>query len=133
MSSTTDDHHCGVVSTLHRPWDTEGYCEIKATVLGERYDLSIVLIGDTRARTLNRAHRARTTPANVLSFPVTPRAGEIFLNIARIRREAATFGLSPEGHARFLLIHGCLHLKGYSHGGTMERAEARLLKRFNVR
>jgi probable rRNA maturation factor len=104
-----------------------------AHILGPRYDLSVVLIGDTRARTLNRTTRGKDTPANVLSFPLTPAAGEIFLNPARAAREAHRFGLSPEGHLRYLFIHGCLHLKGYTHGSTMEKAEATLVKKFHIR
>jgi probable rRNA maturation factor len=72
-------------------------------------------------------------PANVLSFPLTKNSGEIVLNIAKIKREASKFGFSPQGHAKYLLIHGCLHLKGYTHGSTMEQAEERLVKKFSLR
>jgi probable rRNA maturation factor len=92
-----------------------------------------VLIGDTRARTLNKRHRNKDYAANVLTFPLSPNEGEIFLNVARISREAHRYNLSPSGHACYLLIHGCLHLKGYSHGGTMEEAEQKYLKKFSIR
>lgn len=119
--------------TVRRPWDTSGYVRIVTRILGDTYDLSLVLIGDTRARALNRTYRAKNTPANVLSFPLTPHSGEIFLNLARITREARHFDHTPAEHARYLLIHGCLHLKGYDHGSRMERAERDLCALFAIR
>lgn len=120
-------------STLRRTWNTSGYGALAQSVLEPGYELSVVLVGDRRARALNTTYRGKTYAANVLSFPLSPERGEIFLNIAKVCREAKRFGLSPEGHARFLLIHGCLHLKGYTHGSTMEEAEQRLCERFNIR
>lgn len=84
-------------------------------------------------RRLNETYRGKGTPANVLSFPLGKDAGEIFLNPARARREARSFELSPEGHLEYLLIHGCLHLKGLDHGSTMDRAEVSYRKQFGVR
>jgi probable rRNA maturation factor len=115
------------------PWSTKGYADIVRSILGKSYTLSLVLIGETRARRLNQECRGKSTPANVLSFPLDKNSGEVFLTIPRIIKEAKRFGLSPEGHAKFLLIHACLHLKGYTHGSTMERAEDRLVKSFHIR
>lgn len=122
-----------VSRTIRSKWSTAGYDDIVRHILGKRYELSIVLIGDTTARTLNRTHRGKDTPANVLTFPLDDTSGEIFLNIPKIKRQASTFGLSPAGHAKFLLIHGCLHLKGHTHGVTMEKAEERLAEKFDLR
>ncbi|MBP9759805.1 MAG: rRNA maturation RNase YbeY [Candidatus Pacebacteria bacterium] len=124
---------CSVTSTLRRSYDTSDLCGIAQKILGSTYHLSVVLIGDKKARLLNKAHRNKDTAANVLSFPLDHTQGEIFLNVARIIREAHTFDLTPEGHLRYLLIHGCLHLKGHSHGGTMEEAERRFVKKFSLR
>lgn len=124
---------CRVHSTLRRSISTIGLCAIKEAVLGKRYELSITLVGDIRSRTANRTYRAKDKPTNVLSFPLDETHGEILLNVPQIERECARFDLTPGGHLRFLLIHGCLHLKGYDHGGTMERAETKLLNKFNIR
>jgi len=82
---------------------------------------------------LNKTCRGKDAPANVLSFALDTTAGEIYLNVPRIRREAHAYGLTPHGHAKFLFIHACLHLKGHTHGSTMEQAEEALLKRFDIR
>ena len=122
-----------VSRTIRQPWNTAGYDSIVRSILGPAYNLSLVLMGDTRARALSTTYRDKNTPSNVLTFPLGPQQGEVFLNIPRIRREAHIFGLTPAGHAKFLLIHACLHLKGYAHGSTMERAEHMLVLKFNLR
>jgi rRNA maturation RNase YbeY len=122
-----------VAKTIRSAWSTAGYDAIVRHILGARYSLSVLLCGDRTAARLNREHRGKDTAANVLTFPLTETSGEILLNIAKVRREASKFGLSPQGHAKFLLIHGCLHLKGYTHGSTMELAEERLAKKFDLR
>jgi len=124
---------CTIAKTTRRPWKTDPFASIAARILGSSYDLSVVLIGDKRARALNITHRGKCSPANVLTFPLTARKGEVFLNLARIMREAHRFGLSPAGHAQFLLIHACLHLKGRTHGSTMEKAEDYYVRKFDIR
>lgn len=122
-----------VTRTIRQAWSTAGYDAIVRSILGASYTLSLVLIGDMRARALSTTYRNKDTKSNVLTFPLGSHSGEVFLNIPKIRREAHVFGLSPEGHAKFLLIHACLHLKGYAHGSTMERAEDRLVRKFKLR
>ena len=122
-----------VTRTIRQPWHTTGYEDIVRSILGPTYTLSLVLVADARARALSKTYRDKDTKSNVLTFPLGPDSGEVFLNVPKIRREAHIFGLTPAGHAKFLLIHACLHLKGYAHGGTMEKAENRLVRKFKLR
>jgi probable rRNA maturation factor len=103
---------------------------VKERVLGTRYELSLVFIGAARSQTLNRTYRHKDYPTNVLAFPLHEQAGEIFINVDRVRTEARTFGRTPSEHACALFIHACLHLKGHRHGSRMENTEARLIKAF---
>ncbi len=124
--------NCVITSTVRRSVDTGDLCGIAQHILGKEYQLSIVITGDMRARRINRTYRHKDYAPNVLSFPLDERSGEIYLNIARITRECHSFKLSPKGHLRYLLIHGCLHLKGYRHGSTMDHTEQELIERFNI-
>lgn len=99
-------------------------------VLGERYDVSVVFIGNARSHRLNAIYRGKDGPTNVLSFPVGKDMGEIYINVPYAVKEAAKYDHAPEVHLAYLFIHGLLHLKGLDHGPLMERTEARLLKRF---
>jgi probable rRNA maturation factor len=122
-----------VSKTIKKKWNTSGYEEIVGDILGKKFNLSIVLIADKKARSLNMKYRNKKNPANILTFPISKDTGEIFINIAGVKREARKFGLSQKNYAKFLLIHGCLHLKGYAHGSTMESAEDKLLKKHTLR
>lgn len=104
---------------------------IARSILGTRYDLSLVLCGDALARKINRAHRKKTYAANVLSFPLGKNEGEIFLNIEAARREARQFDVTLRARLTLLFAHGCLHLAGLTHGRTMDRLEARVVRKFS--
>jgi probable rRNA maturation factor len=106
--------------------------EIKNKVLGTRYQLSLVFVGDARGRALNQKYRKKQTVPNVLAFPLSQSEGEIFISPNRARKEAAQFGMSVRAHIAFLYIHGLLHLKGLAHGSTMERKEQQLLRTFDI-
>jgi probable rRNA maturation factor len=129
ISSTSEIE---IRNATRTPWDTRSFSAIAATILGSRYSLSIVLIGDARARALNMQYRHKAYPANVLSFPLSTTSGEIAINLAKVKREAHRYSLTTHGYAQFLLIHSCLHLKGYDHGSRMEKAEQVFLKQFAI-
>ncbi|HEY4524638.1 MAG TPA: rRNA maturation RNase YbeY [Candidatus Paceibacterota bacterium] len=104
-----------------RPRPRLNFRTITEQVLGQDYELSLVFIGSTRSRRLNRVWRGKDRPANVLSFPLTPMAGEIFID-----RE-----LVKEKDLLLIFIHGLLHLKGLDHGSKMEALESQLVKHFH--
>lgn len=88
--------------------------------------LSIELVDEGRIRELNREHRGRDQPTDVLSFPLDgtgPSAGP---------RELGDVMICP-GHTRDLTeaaVHGVLHLCGYDHeadDGEMLDLQARVL------
>jgi ssRNA-specific RNase YbeY (16S rRNA maturation enzyme) len=101
---------------------------ISSAILGSQYDLSFAFVTPARMRAAMKYKKlppnelSRTKTSNVLSFPLSKRSGEIL-----ICRSAA----SPYT-VEYLFIHGLFHIKGMKHGVTMERAEARLLTRFNL-
>lgn len=96
-------------------------------VLGESYDLSLVLCGDKLSHQLNLKFRAKDKPTNVLSFPLAKNTGEMFINLSLTKKEAPLFDRDFETHFIFLFIHGLLHLDGMDHGSKMEQAEKKLL------
>ena len=73
--------------------------------------LAIELVGEARIRELNREHRGKDEPTDVLSFPVDeagPSAGP---------RELGDVVICPEHTADVVeaTVHGVLHLCGYDH------------------
>lgn len=120
-----------VTSTV-KEYPKHRYQEIKDAILGKKYDVSLVFVGKKRAATLNKEYRNKTYSPNVLSFPLDEVTGEIFICPQVAEREAAKYELTTKGYVVFLFIHGCLHLKGYDHGDTMDRLERKYLKAFKI-
>jgi probable rRNA maturation factor len=73
--------------------------------------LAVELVDEARIRALNREHRGRDMPTDVLSFPVDERGP------ADGPRELGDVVICPE-HTQDLaeaVVHGVLHLCGYDH------------------
>lgn len=102
-------------------------------VLGSKYELSLVVCGDTLAQRMNRQYRKKSYRPNVLSFPLEKGSGEIFLNLRKTEREAAQYGVSVRDRFALLYVHALWHLKGLDHSDAMEKRERDTLKRFGFK
>jgi len=60
---------------------------IKESILGKKYELSLVFIGDKLSKKLNKNYRQKDYGANILSFPLDKNSGEIFINIPNSKKE----------------------------------------------
>lgn len=79
-------------------------------------DLSVVLLREAKMRELNRIYRGKDEPTNVLSFPEKELGlGELVLCPAKIRKDAAKYGITFTAELYRIFIHGLLHLAGYDH------------------
>lgn len=113
-------------------------------------ELSILLSDDQEIKKLNYNFRKKNKPTNILSFADTEEIlynkkievvslylGDLALSFNRIKHEALGKNISFEDHFTHLLIHGILHLLGYSHENDhnaleMEDLEIKLLKHFKI-
>ena len=100
-------------------------------------------------RELNRAHRGKDAPTDVLSFPIYPpdafdrsgrtrplrpaeapagdpeverMLGDIVVSVDTARRQADDYDAPLEHEAQRLLIHAVLHLAGHDHLEAGQRA-----------
>jgi len=103
---------------------------IAREILGPRYELSVLVCGDTLMHRLNREYRKKDYATNVLAFPLSDTEGEIILNLRKIEREAKALSELTKHRTTFLFIHACLHLKGHDHGEKMERLEEKYLAQY---
>ncbi len=99
------------------------FSDIKKDILGKGYDLSLVFIDSKKSQELNHTYRKKNKPANVLSFPLSKKEGEIFVCPSVAKKQARDYGKTLQEFVFFLVIHGMLHLKGMAHGRIMEKAE----------
>jgi probable rRNA maturation factor len=114
------------------PYGEKTYSDIKNFVLGEKFELSLVFIGDKVSKNLNKKYRGKDKPTDILSFPLSKKSGEIFINLKRTKTEAKKFERGFENFVLFLFIHGLLHLKGMDHGSKMENAEKKVRTKFKI-
>lgn len=108
------------------------FIAIKNEILGKKYSLSVLFPADARSRKLHKDWKKKDTPVNILSFPLDDDSGEIIITLAVARTEAPLFDRSYLQHLACLFIHGCAHLKGYTHGHAMEKFEKSMQKKFDV-
>jgi len=80
--------------------------EIAVTILGQKYDLSLVICTDKISR------------HNTLAYPLSKSEGEILLNPAH----------KGQYSVANLFIHSCAHLAGYRHGKAMDKYENKIAK-----
>ena len=107
---------------------------------GQGRELSILVVGAARSRSLNRRYRQRDYPTNVLSFAPAapgPLLGDLVICPEVLQREARAQGKAVRAHWTHLVIHGALHLIGYDHARPldarrMERREVQLLRSLGV-
>jgi probable rRNA maturation factor len=107
----------------------------------EDAELSVLLTDDRTIHVLNRKHRDKDRPTDVLSFALEmepmdsmPRLlGDIVISIDTAERQAASRKRPVLAEVRFLLAHGLLHLIGYDHDTKPKKKRMDLMARKLVR
>lgn len=108
---------------------------------GEDGELVLRVVDESESALLNERYRGKRGATNVLAFapgelPVgadEPQPlGDIVICAAVVAREAEQQGKTLEAHWAHMVLHGCLHLKGYDHtderdAAAMEACERELL------
>ena len=118
------------------------------SLTGERSaDMSVLLVGDRRMRSINRRFRHKDRSTDVLAFAfreaggphdfhrAATHLGDLVISLPTAQRQAKAAGRPLEAELVALLIHGVLHLCGYDHERSkaeavrMARKERQILRR----
>ena len=104
--------------------------------------VSLTFVRDPAMREINRDHRGKDAPTDVLSFPLHPpetfdrsartrplavpseierMLGDIVVSVDTARRQAEAYDAPLEREVQRLLIHSVLHLAGHDHMDDGER------------
>src|ERR1700761_166860 len=80
----------------------------------EYVEISLVLCDDAFIQNLNRDHRGKDKPTDVLSFPQDDDVvlGDIVISLDTAKRQAKAAGWSHMDEVVLLAVHGTLHLLG---------------------
>ena len=119
------------------------WASLAAGRLARGRELSVLVVGPARSRSLNRRYRGRDYATNVLSFAPDGASahagalGDLVICPQVLEREARAQGKAKRAHWMHLVIHGVLHLAGYDHerpgdARRMERRETQLLRTLGV-
>jgi probable rRNA maturation factor len=107
---------------------------LMAAVGEEGSSVSLTLVRDRAIRAMNRDHRDKDAPTDVLSFPLLDDAsepspegterllGDIVVSVETAARQAADYDATIATEVDRLLIHSILHLLGHDHMEPDERA-----------
>lgn len=100
--------------------------------LPDNTEMSITFVDDKEIHAINKEHRQKDRPTDVISFALEeedlsgfdfdleelglPRnIGDLFISVDRTKEQAEEFNHSFDRELGFLTIHGFLHLNGYDH------------------
>jgi len=94
-------------------------------------DISIVVVGASRMRRLNKVYRRRQGITDILTFPLGSakgdRSGEIVICVEEAQKRAREYRQTMTQALSFLIIHGLLHLAGFNHEGVAPATARRML------
>jgi len=93
----------------------------------KKIKISIALVGQGRIRELNKKYRGKNKVTDVLSFQYD-NSGEIVICLREIKKNAKKFKATFKRELTRILIHGLLHVLGYSHE-TMKDKESYYLEK----
>lgn len=137
MNSRASDPAIAVRLRTRRPWvPAAATLRRWALAAGTPHDVEmcIAVVGSTESRRLNRVFRGKDRPTNVLSFPGSGRSpdgirqlGDVVICAPVVAREAREQRKPLRNHWAHMVVHGCLHLRGYDHERAVdaERMESR--------
>ncbi len=91
----------------------------------EAAEITFVMVSDREIKKLNRSYRKVNRITDIISFLNSPEPfqGDIFIARERSRRQAAGQGHPWTHELAYLVIHGVLHLYGYTDYTPVERAK----------
>jgi len=96
--------------------------------MGGNYEVNVSFVDEEQIHQLNKQHRGKDEPTDVLSFPtgvdgnydIAPDTGatmlgDIALSIPHVYRQAEQYGHDIRREFAYLTVHSMLHLIGYDH------------------
>ena len=129
--------------TLPHPAQIREWVHLTLCHYLETAELTIRIVDEKESADLNQQYRSKPGPTNVLSFPYDPEPGittrllgDIVICAPVVEQEAILENKAFVAHFAHMVIHGLLHLLGYTHdveqdAAEMENLETELLVQLN--
>jgi probable rRNA maturation factor len=101
---------------------------IKETVLAEGFklkELNYIFCSDSYLLQINQKYLDHDTYTDIITFDNSEKdkviVGDIFISIDRIRENALKFNITESNELHRVIIHGALHLLGYTDKSTADK------------
>lgn len=115
------------------------FLESIATKLTNK-EFELIIVNNDEIQELNREHRQKDKPTDVLSFPLefdmpNMPLGSIIISKDFVEEKAKEYGHSEHEELSLLFIHGLLHLIGFDHevdNGEHREKEEELINAFDL-
>ena len=98
-------------------------CKTEGKTLAE---ISIILCSDDYLLEVNRKHLNHDYYTDVITFDYSESphvSGDIFISIDRVRENAGSFGVEMVDELHRIIVHGTLHLLGYTDKTSSSKEE----------
>lgn len=110
---------------------------VRLTLDHEKIDYSsrdvevyVTFVDSQTIRDINKEYRQVDESTDVLSFPLMDLdqapvliLGDIFINLEKIKDQAASYQRTDQEELALMLVHSTLHLLGYDHRDDLEEAQ----------
>jgi len=77
-------------------------------------EVAIVFVSDRTITRVNKMFTGRNRSTDVLSFRTGASLADLFISVETAARQAKSYGQTLEEELLYLILHGLLHLKGFS-------------------
>ena len=91
--------------------------------------IQMVWMSDSSIHEMNKTYLQHDYPTDIITFDYSegkgPLGGELYISIDRIKDQAATWNATFQDELHRVMIHGILHLMGYTDATPTQQAEMR--------
>ncbi len=98
--------------------------------IAKEIGLNIILTGNEKLRGLNKKFKDSDRATDVLSFafdedktPGNTMLGEVYISLEKAATQSKKYDVSVQNEVERLLVHGILHLLGFSHQNSDDAKE----------
>jgi len=95
-------------------------------------EVNYIFCNDRYLLKLNREYLSHETYTDIITFPTAEEkhvvSGDIYISVERVRRNAAIYKTTFSDELHRVMIHGILHLTGFSDHSAAEKKKMRSLE-----
>ncbi len=96
-----------------------------------KFNINVIFVDDKYITVLNKKYLKHNGTTDVISFPLSESdilEGDVYINLQQAKRQAIDYSVTYSDEVKRLVIHGILHLIGYSDKNKSDRQVMTMLE-----